>query len=128
MRPEIAGWLNRTREPFNVNYMAQAAAVAALGDTDHIRRTLAMNEAGKQDFYAAFEALGLSYAPTHGNFVWVDVQQDSRAVFQALLHKGVIVRTGDVFGAPTHLRVTIGTAEENAKFLNALQEVLAAVS
>jgi histidinol-phosphate aminotransferase len=124
MPPGIAQWLNRTREPFNVNYMAQAAAVAALGDSDHVRRTLEMNEAGKQAFYTAFEALGLPYTPTHGNFVWVDTQKDCQAVFQALLHQGVITRTGDIFGAPTSLRVTIGTAEENAKFIQALREVL----
>ncbi|HZO88761.1 MAG TPA: histidinol-phosphate transaminase [Chthonomonadaceae bacterium] len=124
MRPEIAHWLDRTREPFNVNSMAQAAALAALEDTEHVRRTLAMNAAGKRDFYAAFDALSLPYAPTYANFVWVDVQQDSKAVFQALLCKGVITRTGDVFNAPTHLRVTIGTEEENAKFLTALREVL----
>jgi histidinol-phosphate aminotransferase len=128
MPPEIAQWLNRVREPFNVNYMAQAAAVAALGDTDHVRRTLEMNAAGKRAFYAAFDALGLPYAPTHGNFVWVDVRKDCKAIYEALLHRGVIIRTGDIFGAPTHLRVTIGTAEENARFLNALQEVLPTIT
>jgi len=124
MRPDIAEWLNRTREPFNVNYMAQHAAVAALGDHEHVERTVAMNEAGKQAFYAAFEELGLPFAPTHGNFVWVDLKRDCKKVFQALLHKGVITRTGDIFGAPTYLRVTIGTQEENAKFLNALRAVM----
>jgi len=123
-RPEIADWLNRTREPFNVNLLAQAAAVAALDDEAHVARTLAMNEEGKRAFYAAFDALGLPYAPTYGNFVWVDVQRDCKAVFEALLHKGVITRTGDIFGAPTHLRVTIGTPEENALFLDALRTVL----
>lgn len=125
MRPDIAQWINRTREPFNVNYMAQFAAVAALEDTEHVRRTMTMNEAGKQEFYAAFDALGLKYAPTFANFVWVDVGRDSKEVFNALLRRGVITRTGDIFGAPTHLRVTIGTPEENAKFLTALREVLA---
>lgn len=124
MRPDIAEWLNRTREPFNVNYMAQAAAAAALEDIDHVKRTVAMNDAGKASFYAAFRDLGLPYAPTHGNFVWVDLKRDSRAVFQALLHKGVITRTGDVFGAPDFMRVTIGTDAENTKFLTALAEVL----
>lgn len=124
MRPEIAQWMNRTREPFNVNQMAQAAAIAALDDPEHVRRSVAMNTAGKQAFYTAFEELGLAYAPTYGNFVWFDTGKDCRAVFDALLHKGVITRTGDIFGAPSHLRVTIGTPEENAKFLNALREVL----
>ncbi len=125
MRPEIAGWLERTREPFNVNLMAQSAAAAALGDTEFVKRTLAMNEAGKRALYTAFEAMGLPYAATSANFVWVDVKRECRAVFQALLHKGIIVRTGDVFGAPTHLRVTIGTESENARFLGALKEILA---
>jgi histidinol-phosphate aminotransferase len=126
MRPEIAAWLHQVREPFNVSYMAQAAARAALDDGAHVARTLAMNTQGKHDFYAAFEALGLPYTPTHANFVWVDVQQDCKAVFQALLRRGVITRTGDVFNAPTHLRITIGTEVENAKFLTALREVLSA--
>ena len=124
MRPEIAQWMNRTREPFNVNYMAQAAAIAALEDTEHVARTIAVNEAGKATFYAALESLGLTYAPTYGNFVWFDTKQDSKAVFQALLREGVITRTGDIFGAPTYLRVTIGTEAENTKFLNALRRIL----
>ena len=127
LRPETATWLERTREPFNVNALAQAAALAALDDTAHVAATVAMNEAGKRAFYAAFEELGLPYAPTYANFVWVDTGKDCRAVFHALLHRGVITRTGDIFGAPTHLRVTIGTPEENAKFLAALRETLPAL-
>lgn len=125
MRPEIAEWLNRTREPFNVNYMAQFAAAAALEDEEHVAATVRMNELGKQAFYRTFEDLGLAYTPTHGNFVWFDLGRDCKEAFQALLRKGVITRTGDIFGAPTHLRVTIGSEQENAKFLNALREVVA---
>jgi histidinol-phosphate aminotransferase len=124
MRPDVAEWLNRTREPFNVNYMAQAAATAALDDGDHVACTVAMNEAGKAAFYAAFGELNLPFVPTYGNFVWIDLQRDSRELFDRLLRKGVITRTGDVFGAPNFLRVTIGTAEENAKFLSALRDVI----
>ena len=123
MKPEIAEWLNRTREPFNVNYMAQYAAAAAINDTEHVANTVAMNEAGKLEFYKALQELGMKYVPTHGNFVWFDVGKDSKIVFESLLRKGVITRTGDVFGAPTHLRVTIGTEAENRKFLNALKEI-----
>ena len=124
MRPEIAGWLNRTREPFNVNYMAQVAAVAALSDGEHIARTLAMNERGKCDLRAGCEELGLTVTPTYANFVWIDLKTDAKAVFQGLLHRGVIARVSDSFRAPTHIRVTIGTPEENACFLSALREVL----
>ncbi len=126
-RPEIASWLNRTREPFNVNLMAQAAAIAAAADTAHVERTVAVNEAGKQQFYHALASFGLSYAPTYGNFIWFDTGRDSKQVYSKLLYAGVITRTGDIFGAPTYLRVTIGTEAENAKFLNALPEVLAAI-
>jgi histidinol-phosphate aminotransferase len=124
-RPEIIHFLEQTREPFNVSLVAQAAAVAALDDDDHVERTLRMNSAGKARLYEEFDILGLPYAPTEANFVWVDVQRDSRAVFQALLRKGVIVRTGDIFGAPTHLRVTVGTPEEMEAFTGALRDVLA---
>ena len=122
MRPEIAEWLDRTREPFNVNLMAQEVAIAALEDTDHTAQTLALNRKGKREFYRAFTEMGLSYTPTFGNFVWFDTGKDCKEVFNALLHEGVITRTGDVFGAPTHLRVTIGTEAENTKFLTALRK------
>ncbi len=125
MRPDIANSLHQTREPFNLNLMAQLSAVAALQDQEHVAKTVAMNETGKADFYRAFEEMGLDYTPTYGNLVWFDTGRDSAALFQALLREGVITRTGDVFGAPTYLRVTVGTQTENAKFLNALRKVLA---
>lgn len=126
-RPEIIAALEQVREPFNVNLIAQAAGIAALGDHKHLARTLTMNSEGKAALYAGFERLGLDYAPTDANFVWVDVQRDSRTVFNALLQQGVIVRTGDVFGAPTHLRITIGRPDENALFLDTLEAVLKVV-
>jgi histidinol-phosphate aminotransferase len=121
-RPEIIRHLDQVREPFNVSLLAQTAGVAALKDCEHLNATLAMNRAGKELFYREFEALGLPFAPTEANFVWVDVRRDSKQLFEALLRKGVIVRTGDIFGAPTHIRVTIGTEEENQRFLTALKE------
>ncbi len=124
-RPEIIAPLNCVRLPFNVNRIAQEAGIAALKDVEHLARTQAMNRNGREQFYTAFRTLGLSYAPTQANFVWVDVGRDGREVYQSLLQLGVIVRPGDNFGAPTCLRVTIGTAEENEIFLNALSEVLA---
>ncbi len=123
-RPEIIGYLNQVREPFNINLLAQAAGVAALGDLDHLRNTREMNHAGKEYLYEQFRQLGLSYTPTEANFIWVDVHQDSRALFNLLLHEGVIVRTGDVFGSPTHLRITIGTEEQNRQFITALRKNL----
>jgi histidinol-phosphate aminotransferase len=123
-RPEIVGYLHQVREPFNVSLPAQAAGVAALGDTEHLNNTMEMNRTGKQQFYNAFAEMRLPFTPTEANFVWVDVKKDSKTVFEALLRKGVIIRTGDIFGAPTHLRVTIGTQPENELFISALKEVL----
>jgi histidinol-phosphate aminotransferase len=123
-RPQIIGHLNQVREPFNVNLIAQAAGAAAIADLEHVERSRQVNAVGKQTLYRAFESLGLEFTPTEGNFIWVDVGRNSREVFNALLRRGIIVRTGDIFGAPTHLRVTIGTPTQNEAFLNALEEVL----
>jgi len=123
-RPGIIHPLNQVREPFNVSILAQAAGVAALQDSEFLARTQAMNRAGKAVLYAAFERLNLPYVPTEANFVWVDVRRPCVPVFEGLLRKGVIVRTGDIFGAATHLRVTIGTEPQNHAFVKALQEVL----
>ena len=120
----IAG-LNRVREPFNVNAMAQKAALAALSDTAHLGNSVALVEQGRKKLSAGLSALGLKPVPDQANFCFVDIGVDSRQAFQALLQKGVIVRTGDIFGYPTYIRVTYGTAEQNERFLAALKDVLA---
>jgi histidinol-phosphate aminotransferase len=121
--PLIAG-LNRVREPFNVNAMAQIAALAALSDAAHLRSSVALVEEGRTTLLAGLNALGLKPVPDQANFCFVDIGVDSRQAFQALLMKGVIVRTGDIFGYPSYIRVTYGTTAENERFLNALKEVL----
>jgi histidinol-phosphate aminotransferase len=123
-RPEIIWAIHQVREPFNVNSIAQVGAIASLDDPDQVERGRRVNRDGRTYLYAACERLGLPYVPSHANFVFIDVKVDSRAVFQELLRRGVIVRTGDIFGLPTHIRVTIGTPEENARFVRALEEVL----
>lgn len=124
-KEDIIAHLNRVREPFNVNSIAQAGAIASLDDDEQVERTRRMNGEGKRYLYAEFEKMGLPYAPTESNFIFVDTQRDSLEVFQALLHLGVIVRTGgDVFGMPTFIRVTIGTREMNERFVAALRKVL----
>ena len=125
MRPETAAHLNRVRSPFNVNLPAQAAAAAALGDRDHVARTVALNAEGRNYFNSEFEKMGLDYVPSEGNFVLVDVGRDAREVFQALQHKGVIVRSAYGMGLPQHIRVTTGTMPQNERFIAALKEVLA---
>jgi len=122
--PELADALERVREPFNVSSVAQAAALASLQDGDQVERTRALNEEAKDYFYREFERLGLEYTPSYANFVWVDLGRECRPVFTELLKRGLIVRTGDAFGEPTHIRVTTGTPHQNQRFVAALEEAL----
>lgn len=122
--PEITGYIERCRQPFNVNSIAQAAALAALADQDHVKKSIEVNNEGKKYLYQEFDRLGLSFAPSEGNFVWFDLKMDSVHVFKEMLRRGVIIRTGDIFGAPTHARVSVGTPEENTRFIKALEEVI----
>lgn len=122
--PAIADLLNRVRQPFNVNALALAAAEAALSDSNYLTRSIEMNLAGMQQLTAGFEARGLDYIPSVGNFISVDVARESMPVFNALLKEGVIVRPVANYGMPTHLRVTVGTKDENDRFLAALDTVL----
>ncbi len=122
----IAGLLNRVRQPFNVNTLAQVAALAVLEDADYLQRGVQLNAAGMQQLTRGFEALGLPYIPSIGNFVCVEVGRSGVEVYNALLREGVIVRPVANYGMPRHLRVSIGLEPENARFLTALGKVLAA--
>lgn len=122
--PEVADLLNRVRQPFNVNLIALAAASAALEDEDHLQRTRDLNRQGLAYLSAAFQERGLGYIPSVGNFITVDVGRDGLSVYEALLDQGVIVRPVANYGLPNHLRVTVGTSEENAAFMAALDRVL----
>lgn len=117
---EIAGYLNRVRPPFNANSLAQRAALAALGDEEHVAKSRAMNQTEMAGVRAGLVALGLQPLPSEANFLYFDAGRDGRALFEALLRKGVIVR--HIEG--TNLRVTIGLPEENRQFLQALKQVL----
>ena len=123
-RPEITKYLQQVRGPFNVNTLAQAAAIAALGDQNHIEKSVESNAAGRAQLQSAFEKMGLQYVPSQANFVLVDIGIDSAASFNELLRRGVIVRTGTPFGLDSWLRVTVGTPSMNERFISALREVL----
>jgi histidinol-phosphate aminotransferase len=123
--PELAGALERVREPFNVSSAAQAAALASLDDRDQVERTRALNNESKDLLYSGFDRTGLSYTRSHANFVWVSLGRDCRPPFSAMLRRGVIVRTGDAFGAPEHIRVTTGTREQNERLVATLEDALA---
>jgi histidinol-phosphate aminotransferase len=115
--------LHRVRQPFNVNAMAQAAALAALDDEDYVARTRRMVEDGLAQLTAAFREMGLGYVPSVANFILVKTGR-GREVFEALQRRKVIVRPMDAYGLPDHVRVTVGVERENAHFLRALKDVL----
>ncbi len=122
--PEIANILNRVRQPFNVNSLALAAAEAALTDVTYLQQARALNKLGVAQLQAGFDALGLSYVPSMGNFVLVHFDTNAQPFFDALLKKGVIVRPVGNYGMPNALRVSVGTAQENKRFLDSLAEIL----
>ncbi|MGB5539781.1 MAG: histidinol-phosphate transaminase [Gammaproteobacteria bacterium] len=122
--PAVAGLLNRVRQPFNVNMIAQAAALAALDDTEHLQVCVRRNREGMQQLVAGFTAQQLPYIESAGNFVAVDVGRPGPEVYQALLQEGVIVRPVANYAMPNHLRVTVGSTAENTRFLMALEKVL----
>ncbi|MFH1189106.1 MAG: histidinol-phosphate transaminase [Candidatus Omnitrophota bacterium] len=122
--PEIIGYMERVREPFNVNLLAQAGAAAAIGDKAFLRKTLSHVGREKGFLYAALSRMGLRYVESATNFMLVDVGKDCKEVFNALLKKGVIVRDMKAWGMDNYIRVTIGTRAENEKFVKALKGVL----
>ncbi len=126
-QPSITDLLNRIRQPFNVNSMAQAAAVAALNDSAFLRKSAQVNTEGYRQLTQTFEEMGLEYVPSYGNFVLVKVGNDDGAgarVNLALLKQGIIVRPVGNYGLPHWLRISIGLPEENAAFVTALKKVL----
>ena len=118
--PSVADVMNRVRQPFNVNSIALAAARAALDDMEFVARSYAENLQGMRQLEEGAKRLGLDYIPSHGNFLTIRVGKAAE-VYKKLLKRGVIVRpVGGGYQLPEHLRVTIGTAQENERFLGAL--------
>ena len=127
-QPSITDFLNRIRQPFNVNSLAQAAAIAALNDAAFLQKSAQVNADGYRQLTQAFDAMGLEYVPSSGNFVLVKVGHEDGAgarVNLALLKQGVIVRPVGNYGLPQWLRISIGLPEENAVFIEALKRALA---
>ncbi len=124
MDAKVAEMLNRVRQPFNVNALAQAAALAALGDPDYVSESRALNTQGRATLEEGFRKLGLVFLRSHANFVLVRVGDAPRA-YQRLLKQGVIVRPVANYGLPEWLRVTVGVGPENRRFLDALEIALA---
>jgi histidinol-phosphate aminotransferase len=120
---QITDMMNRVRQPFNVNSIAQAAAVAALHDMDFVRQTYELNQRGMQQITAGLNKLGLSYIPSFGNFISFRIG-GATAMYRRLLELGVIVRPVANYDMPDYLRVSIGLETENEKFLTALAQAI----
>ena len=121
--PDIAEILQKCRQPFNTNAIAQAGAIAGLEDEEHQRRTREVTDEGRILLQESFEEMGLEYVPSHANFVLVRVG-DGDAVFDAMLKRGVIVRAMRGYKLPEWVRISIGTMDENRRCLDTLREVL----
>ena len=117
---EIADYINRVREPFNVNHVAQSAAIAALADAEYLQTSIKVNNAGVKQLETGFAKLGLMFIVSSANFVAVEVS-NANDIFEKLLSEGVIVRPVEM---PNHLRVSVGTESENSRLLEALEAVL----
>ncbi|TVY11626.1 histidinol-phosphate transaminase [Paenibacillus cremeus] len=126
--PDVIRSINQVREPFNTTTFAQKAALAAASDQAFIDFCRESNAKGIRQLQAKFDELGLPYFDAHGNFIMVDVKRSGAAVFQALLRKGIIIRHDPSWGYPTKIRVTVGSEEQNNKFLEALEQVLSEVT
>ena len=119
-RREILDEMNKIREPFNTNALAQEAALAALEDEEHLKRSIDINEEGKHYLSRELDSLGIKYVPTEANFIYMLLGRDSRELFESLLRKGVIVRPV----GPEQIRVTVGLPGENRRYVEALKESL----
>jgi len=123
--PELVGYMERLRQPFNLNSLAQAGARAALADQEHVRHAVAETLSERARVQTALEAMGFDVVPSHTNFLLIDFHRDGAALHQALMRRGVIGRPMGPYGLTTTLRVTIGLPSENDRFLAALREITA---
>ncbi|MDX1776857.1 MAG: aminotransferase class I/II-fold pyridoxal phosphate-dependent enzyme, partial [Desulfobulbales bacterium] len=124
MAEEMADYLNRVRQPFNVNSLAQAGGIAALEDDEHYRMTLQKSRQGITWLSREVAKLGCRPLETHTNFFLIDVQGNGAELYDSLLHQGVIVRPMQAYGYPNYIRITVGRAEENRRFVKALAHSL----
>ncbi len=124
---KIADYINRVRQPFNANSLAQAAATAALNDEDFVNRTLKTVHEGLDFLQEHLDRLGLEYLPTQTNFFLIKVPSGGKEIYERLLYEGVIVRAMDSYGLPEYIRINAGLPQENERFITALKKVLGKV-
>lgn len=121
---EITGYLNRVRQPFNVNSLAQVAGLAALDDDDFVKRSQENNQAGLDYLYSELEKLGCSCVPTVTNFFLIKGPVPGRLIYEGLLREGVIARPLENYGLPEYFRINVGTPAENQRFIETLSRIL----
>ena len=121
--PELVQYLRQVKEPFNVNILAQVGALAALGDDTHLNRTLNLVRTEKAFLYEELSAMGIRFIPSEANFIFIDVGMEARLLFQQMLKRGIIIRPGDIWNLPNFVRLTIGTREQDLKFIKALKDI-----
>ena len=121
---KVVDYMNRVRQPFNANTLAQAAATAALDDREFVSRTLATVKQGLSYLYRELDNLGLPYVPTQTNFFLIKVPMGGERLYKRMLREGVIVRSMVSFGFPDYIRINVGLPEENRRFISALRDVL----
>ncbi len=124
--PDVLAPLNKIKEPFAVNILAQAAGAAALQDAEYVQRSIALNAAGRRYLYREFDRMGLRYVESHTNFLLVRIGPEAERIAQALLARGIIVRPCDGYDLPEFLRITVGDAAQNARLIETLEGVLQA--
>ena len=128
MHTDIASLLHRVRQPFNINLPGQVGALAALDDQEHYNKTMSGTKEGLHWLIEQVQALGCRPYPSSTNFFLIDVRGDATALYEAMLHKGVIVRSMKAYGYPDYIRITVGTQTENTRFVNALKDCLQELS
>tara|TARA_E500000075_G_C6666837_1_gene164099 strand:- start:32 stop:433 length:402 start_codon:yes stop_codon:yes gene_type:complete len=116
--------LNRVRQPFNVNGLAQESAIAAIQDLEYLKESVKLNANGRESICQSLKAMNMDFIPSQGNFVCVETKIGGSNIFNALLKEGVIVRSLDLYAMPRHIRVTIGSEEENKFFIDKLDKVI----
>jgi len=124
---QLIGCLNKIKGPFNTSSLAQTAALNALDDENHLKTTLANNQEGLSYLYGELNALGVEYLPTQANYFLIKIGENAMNVYEALMHEGVIVRTMEGYGLHHYLRVSVGLASENEKFIKALRNIMSRV-
>ncbi|MDD5108690.1 MAG: histidinol-phosphate transaminase [Candidatus Omnitrophica bacterium] len=123
-QPELVSYMERVRQPFNVNSLAQAAGIAAIGDKNFLKKTRKITLEGKDFIYQNLSQMGLGYVPSVANFILIDMGMDGLKVFREMLKFGVIVRDMNQYGLRNFIRLTIGTQKENQRSMQILRKIL----